>query len=53
MTREEAKAYFEKCNEDIVAVAKEENAYDYDKEEIKAESMKRAYEANSVAISVL
>lgn len=53
MTREEAKAYFLKCNEDIVTVAKEENVYDYDNEEIMAESMKRAYDANSVAISVL
>ena len=53
MTREEAKAYFQKCNENIVAVAKEENVYDYDNEEIMAVSMKEAYDANAVAISVL
>lgn len=53
MTIEEAKAYFQKCNENIVAVAKEENAYDYDNEEIMAVSMKEAYDANAVAISAL
>ena len=53
MTSEEAKAYFQKCNENIVAVAKEENAYDYDNEEIMAVSMKEAYDANVVAIYAL
>lgn len=53
MTNEEAKAYFEKCNEGIIAASKDENVYDYEKKEIMNVFMKRTYEANVWAVKAL
>lgn len=53
MTREEAKAYFEECNDGIITASKDENVYDYEKQEIMSVFMRRTYEANAWAISAL
>lgn len=53
MTREEAKAYFEECNENLITTSKDENVYDYEKQEIMGVSMRETYEANIWAISAL
>ena len=53
MSREEAKAYFIKCNEDIVLIAKDVNIYDYEKQEICDVCIKRTFEANNMAIEAL
>ena len=53
MTREEAKAYFEECNDGIITASKDENVYDYEKQEIMSVFMRRTYEANAWAISTL
>ena len=53
MTREEAKEYFEECNEGIITTSKDENVYDYEKQEIMVVSMRETYEANIWAISAL
>ena len=53
MTREEAIAYFKKCNEDLVSAAKDENVYDYENRVIEADCMRRTFEANEKAIKAL
>ena len=53
MTKEEAIAYFTKCNEDIISVCKDENVYNYEKQEIEAVYPRRTFEANCMAISAL
>ena len=53
MTREEAKAYFEECNNAIITISKDENIYDYQKQRTLDVSMRKTYEANAWAISAL
>lgn len=53
MTKDEARAYFEECNDGIITASKDENIYDYEKQEIMSVFMKRTYEANAWAISAL
>ena len=52
-TNEEAKAYFIKCNEDLISVAKDENAYNFEKQQIEAVCLRRVFEANKLAIKAL
>lgn len=53
MTNEEAIDYFKKCNETLVSVAKDENVYDYEKQVIEADCMRRTFEANEKVIQAL
>ena len=53
MTREEAISYFKEHNEVLVSVAKDENVYDYEKQVIEADCMRRSFEANEMAIKSL
>ena len=53
MTAEEARAYFIKCNENLISVAKDENMYSYERQEIEPFCLRRAFEANKLAIQAL
>lgn len=56
MTREErekAITYFEQCNSNIISVCKDENNYDYEKQDIISYSARKTYEANKLAIEAL
>lgn len=53
MTAEEARTYFIKCNENLISVAKDENMYSYERQEIEAVCSRRAFEANKLAIKAL
>ena len=53
MTREEVKIYFEQCNNNIISVCKDENKYDYEKQEIISDCARKTYEANRLAIEAL
>lgn len=53
MTNEEAKAYFIDNNEKIISVAKDENNYNYETQQIEDVFMKRTFEANELAIKAL
>lgn len=53
MTRKEAIAYFKEHNEILVSTAKDENVYDYEKQVIEADYMRRCFEANKKAIKAL
>lgn len=53
MTEEETIAYFKEHNEILVSVAKDENMYDYEKQVIEADCMRRRFEANEKAIQAL
>jgi len=51
--REEAIKYFEQCNSNIISVCKDENNYDYEKQEIISYAARKTYEANKLAIEAL
>lgn len=53
MTVEEAIEYFIKCNENIISVAKDENVYNFEKQQIEAICSRRAFEANELALKAL
>lgn len=53
MTNEEAIAYFKERNKNLVSVAKDENVYDYEKQIIETDCMRRTFEANEKAIKAL
>ena len=53
MTNEEARAYFIDCNEKIISVAKDENNYNYETQQIEDVFMRRTFEANELAIKAL
>ena len=53
MTREEAIIYFKQCNSRIVSVCKDENEYDYEKQEIISDCARETYEANRLALEAL
>ena len=51
--REEAIIYFEQCNSNIISVCKDENKYDYEKQDIISDCARKTYEANKLAIEAL
>jgi hypothetical protein len=53
MDDNKAIAYFEKRNEDIISIAKDENVYNYEKQQIEADCMREAFEANELALKAL
>lgn len=53
MTNEEARAYFIDCNEKIISVAKDENNYNYETQQVEDVFMRRTFEANELAIKAL
>ena len=53
MTREEAIIYFKQCNSRIVSVCKDENEYDYEKQEIISDCARKTHEANRLALKAL
>ena len=53
MTNEEAKAYFIDNNEKIISVAKDENTYNYETQQVEDVFMRRTFEANELAIKAL
>lgn len=53
MTREEAISYFKEHNEILVSTAKDTNVYDYEKQVIEADCMRRIFKANEKAIKAL
>lgn len=53
MTNEEARAYFIDCNEKIISVAKDENIYNYETQQVEDVFMRRTFEANELAIKAL
>ena len=53
MIGEEAIAYFIDNNERIISVAKDENRYNYETQQIEDVFMRRGYEANELAIEAL
>lgn len=53
MTAEEARAYFIDSNERIISVAKDENKYNYETQQIEDIFMRRDFEAKELAIQAL
>ena len=53
MTNEEARAYFIDNNEKIISVAKDENTYNYETQQVEDVFMRRTFEANELAIKSL
>lgn len=53
MTNEEARAYFIDSNERIISVAKDENGYNYETQQIENVFMRRDFEAKELAIQAL
>ncbi|MBP5361905.1 MAG: DUF551 domain-containing protein [Ruminococcus sp.] len=53
MTNEEAKQYFIDSNETIISVAKDENKYNYETQQIEDVFMRRDFEAKELAIKAL
>jgi hypothetical protein len=53
MTNEEAAAYFIYSNETIISVAKDENRYNYETQQIEDVFMRRDFEAKELAIKAL
>lgn len=53
MTNEEAKAYFIDSNKQIISVAKDENMYNYETQQIEYVFMRRDFEAKELAIKAL
>lgn len=53
MTKDEARAYFIDNNERIISVAKDENIYNYETQQIEDVFMRRTFEANESAIKAL
>lgn len=53
MTREEAIAYFIDSNERIISVAKDENRYNYETQQIEDVFMRKDFEAKDIAIKAL
>lgn len=53
MTNEEARAYFIDNNKRIISVAKDENRYNYETQQIEDVFMRRCFEANELAIKAL
>ena len=53
MTKDEARAYFIDNNERIISVAKDENIYNYETQQIEDVFMRRTFEANELAIKAL
>lgn len=53
MTNEEARAYFIDSNERIISVAKDENRYNYETQQIEDIFMRRDFEAKEKAIKAL
>lgn len=51
--REEAIIYFNKSNINIISVCKDENKYDYEKQDIISDCARKTYEANKLAIEAL
>lgn len=53
MTNDEARAYFIDSNERIISVAKDENRYNYETQQIENVFMRRDFEAKELAIKAL
>lgn len=53
MTNDEARAYFVDSNERIISVAKDENRYNYETQQIENVFMRRDFEAKELAIKAL
>ena len=53
MTNEEAKSYFIDNNEKIISVAKDENIYNCETQQVEDVFMRRTFEANELAIKAL
>lgn len=53
MTNEEARAYFIDSNKRIISVAKDENRYNYETQQIEDVFMRRDFEAKEMAIEAL
>lgn len=53
MTKEEARVYFIDSNEKIISVAKDENRYNYETQQIEDVFMRRDFEAKELAIKAL
>lgn len=53
MTREEAIAYFIDSNERIISVAKDENRYNYETQQIEDVFMRKDFETKDIAIKAL
>ena len=53
MTNEEARAYFIDSNERTISVAKDENGYNYETQQIENVFMRRDFEAKELAIQAL
>lgn len=53
MTAEEARVYFIDSNERIISVAKDENKYNYETQQIENVFMRRDFEAKELAIKAL
>lgn len=53
MTRVEAIAYFIDSNERIISVAKDENRYNYETQQIEDVFMRKDFEAKDIAIKAL
>ena len=53
MTNEEARAYFIDSNERTISVAKDENGYNYETQQIENVFMRRDFEAKELAIKAL
>ena len=53
MSNEEAIAYFIDSNEKIISVAKDENRYNYETQQIEDVFMRRDFEAKELAIKAL
>lgn len=53
MTNEEARVYFIDSNERIISVAKDENRYNYETQQIEDVFMRRDFEAKELAVKAL
>ena len=53
MTNEEARIYFIDSNERIISIAKDENGYNYETQQIEDVFMRRDFEAKELAIKAL
>ena len=53
MTNNEARAYFIDSNERTISVAKDENGYNYETQQIEDVFMRRDFEAKEIAIQAL
>lgn len=53
MTNEETRVYFIDNNEKIISVAKDENIYNYETQQVEDVFMRRTFEANELAIKAL